>query len=128
MQNKIQYLKLVNILLLGFFATAKISADSNPPPKVPEPIFTENWQEIPFVAANDPKVISVANFATSKMQRGSLNKIVYAQKKDVEDGALYVLTLDIVNAHFIHQSYTVQVFVPKNDSPWTVIYFSTTKH
>lgn len=84
-------------------------------------------QNIKYVDVNDPMVISVANFAVQQIGRGKLNSIILAQTAGIKD-LIYILLLDLVDAHFYHNHYEVQVFVPANKSAaWQVIYYSAVK-
>lgn len=107
---------------------AMLSADPDPAAGAPQPIIIQDWQSIPFIDTSDPTVITAANFATKNIKRGSLYKIVFAQKQATADGAVYILNLELVDIHFRHHRYSVQVFVPKIGNQWQVIYFTPSQY
>ena len=85
-------------------------------------ILADNDQII-YVSVSDPIVISAANFAVQEIDRGSLFEILSAQKQGEED-VMYILTLELVDAHIKHHNYIVEVLVPADQKPWQVTYFS----
>lgn len=98
------------------------------PIRAATPIILQNWQQIPFVNVSDPQVISAANFATKQMKRGSLYKIVFAQKQINRDSITYVLTLEIVDAHIKHHRYSAQVLIPNDGTDWDLVYFTPVQY
>lgn len=106
-------------IILGFL-TCNVYADA-----LPQPIITKNWKQIPFVSSSDPTVISLANFAVSQVNLGSLYKIVYAQQQPMTAGSIYILTLELVDAYSKHNVYQIQVYVPPSNTNWQVIYSTT---
>lgn len=77
-----------------------------------------------YVDVSDPLIISAANFAAREIQRGSLYRTIFAQIQNTDEGAIYVLTIEVVDAHFKHHRYNVQVFMPSESDQWKVIYFT----
>lgn len=76
-----------------------------------------------YVDVKDPKVVSVANFAAQKIQRGNLYKVISAKKQGDED-ITYIVKIEVVDAHFKHHLYIVEVLVPEDESPWKIKFFA----
>ncbi len=122
-------IKLLMLIACISMSIHKVNATTNDDTtqNIPQPIIVEDWKSIPFIYLTDPIVPKLARFASEEIKRGSLDKTVFAQKQDVENGAIYILTLELVDAHQLHHMYSVQIFVPNDDGLWKVIYYVPTK-
>lgn len=108
---------IVILTILGILHTTTIFASEELPP-----ITAQNNNQYQYVLINDPEVISVANFAVQQIQRGSLSRIISAQKLEGVN-VTYSLVLDLVDAHMRHHHYTVEVLIPSDGSAWEVLSF-----
>lgn len=106
----------VAIICFGFATSVRAQEPSGSTPY--------GQPQLQYVDVNDALVLAAANFAAQQMQRGSLSKIIFAQWEGREDGNIYVLTLEVVDAHLNHHRYSAQVFMPQESNQWQLIYFT----
>lgn len=120
--SKVTVTLIVGLTVLGLlFNPLLLIADPIPPLPTPS---TDQYE---YVATNDPDVISVANYAVQQIKRGSLFKIISAQKLQGTD-ITYFVVLDLVDAHVKHHHYSVEVLIPNDGSDWQIVTFSAVNY
>ena|SRR5581483_11948674 len=116
-KTRVLFKPFILFILCSFAVQPLAYADLPPPESIP---YT-------YVSIDDPDVINVANFATDQIKRGSLYKIISAQKQSATD-ITFFLVLDLVDAHVRHHHYSVQVLIPNDGSDWKILYFTAVNY
>ncbi|HSX20635.1 MAG TPA: hypothetical protein VLG38_05910 [Gammaproteobacteria bacterium] len=116
----IKHIRAIALMLIGLHAC---TIHATQPDESAEDYYLLINGPLKYVDINNPNVIAAAQFAAQTMQRGSLNSIILAQRRGVTD-MVYILLLDIVDAHFRHNHYNAQVYVPADGAEMQLVYFS----